>query len=137
MAMDPAQRRYIGRMIPVSIAYVAAIFAASAIIPEGATATPLTIGIALVPGLAILGFIWAIGSYFSELKDEYLRLLEVRKALVATGLTLALTATWGILELYTDVPRVSLFWVFPVWCLGLGVGALVNRLTLGDSGACP
>jgi hypothetical protein len=137
MAMDPAQRRYIGRMIPVSIAYVAAIFAASAIIPEGATATPLTIGIALVPGLAILGFIWAIGSYFSELKDEYLRLLEVRKALVATGLTLALTATWGILELYTDVPRVPLFSVFPVWCLGLGVGALVNRLTLGDSGACP
>lgn len=137
MAMAPAQRRYIGRMIPVSIAYVAAIFAASAIIPEGATATPLTIGIALVPGLAILGFIWAIGSYFSELKDEYLRLLEVRKALVATGLTLALTATWGILELYTDVPRVPLFSVFPVWCLGLGVGALVNRLTLGDSGACP
>lgn len=137
MAMDPAQRRYIGRMIPVSIAYVAAIFAASAIIPEGATATPLTIGIALVPGFAILGFIWAIGSYFSELKDEYLRLLEVRKALVATGLTLALTATWGILELYTDVPRVPLFSVFPVWCLGLGVGALVNRLTLGDSGACP
>ena len=29
MAMNPAQRRYIGRMIPVSIAYVAAIFALS------------------------------------------------------------------------------------------------------------
>ncbi|KQZ60667.1 hypothetical protein EEB18_004805 [Sphingopyxis sp. OPL5] len=137
MAMNPAQRRYIGRMIPVSIAYVAAIFAASAIIPKGATATPLTVGIALVPGLAILGFIWAIGRYFTELKDEYVRMLEVRKALVATGLTLALTATWGILELYTDVPRIPLFWVFPVWCLGLGVGALFNRLTLGDSGACP
>jgi len=135
--MNPAQRRYIGRMIPVSIAYVAAIFAASAIIPKGATATPLTVGIALVPGLAILGFIWAIGRYFTELKDEYVRMLEVRKALVATGLTLALTATWGILELYTDVPRIPLFWVFPVWCLGLGVGALFNRLTLGDSGACP
>lgn len=135
--MNPAQRRYIGRMIPVSIAYVAAIFAASAIIPMGATATPLTVGIALVPGLAILGFIWAIGRYFTELKDEYVRMLEVRKALVATGLTLALTATWGILELYTDVPRIPLFWVFPVWCIGLGVGALFNRLTLGDSGACP
>jgi len=135
--MNPAQRRYIGRMIPVSIAYVAAIFSASAIIPKGATATPLTVGIALVPGLAILGFIWAIGRYFTELKDEYVRMLEVRKALVATGLTLALTATWGILELYTDVPRIPLFWVFPVWCLGLGVGALFNRLTLGDSGACP
>lgn len=135
--MNPAQRRYIGRMIPVSIAYVAAIFAASAIIPKGATATPLTVGIALVPGLAILGFIWAIGRYFTELKDEYVRMLEVRKALVATGLTLALTATWGILELYTDVPRIPLFWVFPVWCIGLGVGALFNRLTLGDSGACP
>jgi hypothetical protein len=35
MAMNPAQRRYIGRMIPVSIAYVAAIFLASSLSRTG------------------------------------------------------------------------------------------------------
>jgi hypothetical protein len=31
---------------------------------------------------------------------------------------------------------VPLFYVFPVWCLGLAVGSAVNRLTIGDGGPC-
>ena len=50
MAMNPAQRRYIGRMIPVSIAYAAAIFLASSLVPNVSPATPLTVAVALVPG---------------------------------------------------------------------------------------
>ncbi|MHA4838067.1 hypothetical protein [Sphingopyxis sp. MSC1_008] len=135
MAMDPAQRRYFGRMIPIAILYGFAVFFASLIIPDDAAATPLTIAVALVPALAVSGFIWAMGSYLTELTDEYVRLLEVRKALVATGLTLALASGWGILELFTDVPRVPLFFVFPVWCLGLAVGSLVNWMTMGAAKA--
>lgn len=137
MTKNPAQQRYFGRMIPLSIGYGLAVFFASWLIPDGAKATPLTIAIALVPALAVSGFIWAMGSYLAELTDEYVRLLEVRKALVATGMTLALASGWGILELFTDVPRVPLFFVFPVWCLGLAVGSLVNRVALGpaDAGA--
>ncbi|WP_332819383.1 hypothetical protein [Sphingopyxis sp.] len=135
MTMNPAQRRYIGRMIPLSIAYGLAVFAASAIIPDDAAATPMTVVVALVPALAVTGFIWAMGSYLAELADEYVRLLEVRKALVATGLTLALASGWGILELFTDIPRVPLFFVFPVWCLGLAVGSLVNWMTMGETKA--
>ena len=89
------------------------------------------------PGLAVVGFIWAMGSYLFELKDEYVRLLEVRKALIATALTLGVSATWGILEIYTNVPRLAIFWVFPIWCVGLAIGGLVNRLTLGAGGGCP
>ena len=134
MAMNLAQRRYVRRLIPMSAAYVAAILLASSVLPKGASASPATIAIALIPGLAVLGVIWSIGRFLTELSDEYLRMLEIRKALVATGLTLSLASTWGILELYTDVSRVPIFWVFPVWCFGLGVGALVNKLTLSDAG---
>jgi hypothetical protein len=133
--MDPAQRRYFSRMIPLSILYGLAVFFASSIIPDDAAATPLTIAVALVPALTVSGFIWAMGSYLADLSDEYVRLLEVRKALVATGLTLALASGWGILELFTDVPRVPLFFVFPVWCLGLAVGSLVNWMTMGAAKA--
>lgn len=137
MAANPVQRRYVGRMIPISLAYVATVMLASWIIPDDAAATPLTVAVALVPALATSGFIWAMARYIAELTDEYVRMLEVRKMLVATGLTLALASGWGILELFTDVPRVPLFYVFPVWCLGLAVGSLVNRLTIGDGGPCP
>ncbi|KTE08587.1 hypothetical protein [Sphingopyxis sp. H115] len=136
MAANPAQRRYVGRMIPISIAYVAAVMLASWIIPDDAAATPLTVAVALVPALATSGFIWAMARFVTELTDEYVRMLEIRKMLVATGLTLALASGWGILELFTDVPKVPLFFVFPVWCLGLAVGSLVNKLTIGDAGSC-
>ena len=136
MARNPAQRRYMRRMIPLSVAYVAAVMLASWLIPDDAAATPLTVAIALVPALATSGFIWAMARYVAELKDEYVRMLEIRKMLVATGLTLALASGWGILELFTDVPRVALFYVFPVWCLGLAVGSLVNKVTIGDAGPC-
>jgi hypothetical protein len=136
VANNPAQRRYVRRMIPLSLAYIAAVMLASWIIPDDAAATPLTVAVALVPALATSGFIWAMANYVAELTDEYVRMLEVRKMLVATGLTLALASGWGILELFTDVPRVPLFFVFPVWCLGLAVGSLVNKVTIGDGGPC-
>lgn len=137
MATNPAQRRYVGRMIPLTIAYIAAVMLASWIIPDDAAATPLTVAVALVPALATSGFIWAMARYVAELTDEYVRMLEIRKMLVATGLTLALASGWGILELFTNVPKVPLFFVFPVWCLGLAVGSLVNWATIGDGGPCP
>lgn len=136
MPMNAAHRRYVGRMAVIAVSYVAAIYLASSLLPKGSPATPFTVAIALIPGVAVMGFIWALARYYTELDDEYLRLLEIRKALVATGLTLAFTSSWGILEIYTNVPRAPLFWVFPVWCIGLAVGALVNRLTMG-SGGCP
>ncbi|ABF52411.1 hypothetical protein [Sphingopyxis alaskensis] len=137
MASISARRRYIGRMIPISIAYIVTVMLASRIIPDDAAATPLTVAVALVPALATSGFIWAMARYITELSDEYVRMLEIRKMLVATGLTLALASGWGILELLTDVPRVPLFYVFPVWCLGLAAGSLVNKATIGDGGPCP
>lgn len=136
MARHSAYRSYMRRMAVTSVAYVAAIFAAASLIPHDAAPTPLSVAIALVPGLAILGIIWAIGRLLFELDDEYLRMLEVRKLIVATGLLLALASVWGLLELFTTVPRVPVFFAFPVWCIGLGAGQLYNRLTIGDGGGC-
>jgi len=123
----PAYRRYLRRFIPASLLYVVAIFLASWLIPDGAAATALTVGIALLPGLAIIGMIWAMGRLLVELDDEYLRMLEVQKALVATGFALAVAGTWGLLEIYTDVPKLPVFLIFPVWCGGLFLGQLWQK----------
>lgn len=130
-------RRYMKRIIPITLAYVGTIALASTLVPDNAPASALTIGLALLPGLAALGWLWAMARLLIELDDEYLRMLEVRKFLIATGATLAITSVWGILEIYSpEVPRLAVFFVFPMWCIGLALGQLVNRFVFGDQGPC-
>ena len=131
---NPAYRTYFRRIALSAALYLVAIFAAVHLLHHRAPASPLAIAIALVPGLAVLAMILAIVRLLVELDDEYLRLLEVRKALIATALTLAVTSVWGLLEMFTAVPRLEVFWVFPLWCLGLVAGQIVNRVTMGTGG---
>lgn len=133
---NPAYRRYGRRMLPLSLLYVGAIALATRLIPDNAPADARTVGLAFLPGLAVLGWIWAMGRLLVELEDEYLRMLEVRKFLVATGLTLAVCSVWGLMQLFApSVPKLPVFFVFPLWALGLFAGMLFNRLTFGRAGA--
>lgn len=124
---NAAYRRYMRRFWPATGLYVLAIALATWLIPDDASANWLSVGIALLPGLGIVAMIWAMGRLLVELDDEYLKMLEVRKALTATGLVLAVASVWGILELFTSVPKLPIFWIFPMWCGGLAIGALGNR----------
>ena len=123
---NAAYRRYLRRFWPATGLYVVAIGLATWLIPDDAHADALTLGIALLPGLGIVAMIWAMGRLLIELDDEYLKMLEIRKALAATGVVLVVSSVWGILEIYTDVPRLPLFLMFPIWCGGLMVGQLWN-----------
>ena len=89
-------------------------------------------GIALLPGLVVLGWVWNMGRLLVEMEDEYLRMLEVRKMLWASAITLSICGGWGLVELFAAVPRLPVFFVFPIWCGGLAVGQLINRFTIGD-----
>lgn len=130
-----ATRRYLRIHIALSILYVALVALAAYFIPDDAAPTPGVILFALLPGLIVLGWIWNMGTYLFELEDEYLRMLETRKALVATALTLGICGGWGLVELFATVPRLPVFFVFPIWCIGLAVGQIVNRIT-GHRQAC-
>ena len=137
-AQSSAKRRFMRMHLILSVLYIALVLLASWFVPDDAKATPMVIFWAVLPGLVVIGWIWNMGRYLMEMSDEYLRLLEIRKILVATGLTLAVSAGWGIIELFAAVPRLPVFFVFPIWCLGLMVGQIVNRLTMGgDTGGCP
>jgi hypothetical protein len=127
MWSHPAYRAYRRRFIPITFAYIAATMLAIRFIHEGAEATPVTYLLALLPALAIIGWIWAMGRLILDLDDEYLRLLEVRKMIVATGFLLAVMTIWGALELFAGLPGFHSFFAFPVWCLGLIPGQLFNR----------
>ncbi len=135
MAANPAQKRYLSRTIPITIAYLATIFIAAALVDDRSSVSAGVVALALLPGIAALGWIWALARLLVELDDEYLRMLEVRKFLVATAVVLAVSSVWGLLEMFTSVPRLPIFYIFPLWCFSLIFGQLVNRAKL-DDGDC-
>jgi hypothetical protein len=132
----PATRRFFRIHIALSVLYIALVALASLFIPDNAAPTPGVILFALLPGLVVLGWIWNMGSLLVNMQDEYLRMLEVRKMLWASAITLSICGGWGLVELFAAVPRLPVFYVFPIWCFGLALGQLINRFTLGDGGSC-
>lgn len=130
----PAMRRYMRVHLALSAVYIALVFVASWFIPDDAAPTPAVILFALLPGLIVLGWIWNMGRLLVTMEDEYLRMLEVRKTLWASAITLSICGGWGLVELFAAVPRLPVFFVFPIWCVGLALGQLINRVTLGDGG---
>ena len=130
------KKRYIRIHLVLSLAYIALVFLASLFVPDDAAPTPGVVFWAILPGLVVIGWIWNMGRYYSEMTDEYMQMLEVRKTLWATAITLAVSGGWGLLELFSTVPRLPVFFIFPIWCLGLAAGQLINKMTLGDGGEC-
>lgn len=93
--------------------------------PRGAAAVLL----ALLPALPIIGLFVVIGKYLAQETDEYVRMLEVRKALVATGLTLSAATGWGFMEAFDVAPHIEAYWFVVLWFGGLGLGSCWNKVT--------
>ncbi len=125
-ARNPAARAYLHRFVPTMLAYVVLVFAVPvAIRALGAQGLLLWL-LALLPALPIIAVFVLIARYIVELTDEYLRVLEVRKALVATGFALSIASIWGFLEIYAGAAHLPSFYVPVLWFAGLGLGSAVN-----------
>ena len=136
MMAAPAKRRYLLRVAAAGGIYLASLFSADHLIENVGVSAPLAWVLAIVPGLAVAGFLWAIGMYIIEQTDEFLRMLMVRQSLIATGVALAVASVWGFLEQYELVGHVEAYWIFVLWCLALPLGMLVTRITHGSWGDC-
>ena len=135
MAKTLAHRRYVKRVLVAMVGYIATLFLAEILIDDRGLTGPLAWLVALLPGLCVASVFWAIGRLLVEETDEYLRSLLVRQMLVATGLTMVVATIYGFLENYGLVGHVDAFYLTILFFAGLGVGSLVNRLTIGD-GSC-
>jgi hypothetical protein len=123
-----AGRRYNRRIVALSLAYVALLFAADWLFRQHRIDGAAAYAIAVLPALPVVGIFVVIGRYLIEEHDEYLRLLMVRQSLVATGLTLAVATVWGFLENFGLAPHVAAYFAAIVWFFGLGVGSVANRV---------
>ena len=91
---------------------------------------------AILPAMPIIGIFGAMGRYLVEEQDEYIRTLMVRQTLWASAFALSLATIWGFLESFELVGHVDSYMIAVVWFFGLGVGAIVNKLTQGEAAGC-
>jgi glucose uptake protein GlcU len=117
---SPAKRAYTIRISVSMAAYVVAIFGVVWVINHHPPSGWPRYVLAVLPALPIAGVIWALGRYLQEEADEYLRAVQARIVLRATGVTLVLTTAWGFLETFADGPNVPMYAVLIVFCAALG-----------------
>lgn len=136
MAWSPANKRYSIRVIVLSLIYAGALIAAVTLFRDHRLSGPLAYIVAALPAVPIIGVFVAMGRYLVEESDEYLRMLVIRQTLWASGITLSLATLWGFLESFGLAHHIAAYYVSVIWFAGLGLGGLINRLTLGDAGRC-
>lgn len=136
MPWTPAAKRYNLRIIGLSLLYgaflIPAVYAFKHHLLQGAAAWIA----AVLPALPIIGIFAAMGRYLVEERDEYVRMLLVRQSLWASGFALSLATVWGFLENFELVGHVDAYYITCVWFFGLGIGSIMNRVTLGAAVQC-
>ena len=134
MLRTPAWKRYNWRVVWLSLLYAAfllpAVYGFKHQIISGAVAWI----VAVLPAIPIIGIFVAIGRYLVEEQDEYVRMLMVRQTLWASGFALSCATVWGFLDNFGLVGHADGYWMVIAWFFGLGLGGIVNKLTLGEAG---
>jgi hypothetical protein len=123
---DPATKRYNRRMAVAMLTYVVLLIGVQRAFHLDTMQGPARWALAALPGLPIAAVFWLIGGMILDMHDEYLRMLEVRKAMVATGVTMTLVSILGFLEMLGGSPHLPLFYVPILWFGSLGIGQCVN-----------
>jgi hypothetical protein len=136
MALSPALRTYNKRVLGLSLLYAILLLCAVYGFKHQLVGGPAGYVVAILPALPIVGIFAAIGGYLVDEQDEYVRMLMVRQTLWASGFALSLATIWGFLESFNLVGHIEAFYIAVLWFGGLGIGSVMNRLTVGSTGRC-
>ncbi len=133
---SPAIRQYLIRLFVLMSLYVVTLIAAVTTFRGGAVSGIAAYALAIAPALPVIGVFWAVMRFLVEEPDEFMRMLLVRQCLVATGFCLTVMTIWEFLQNFELVPLGNGgFGAAFFWFMGLGFGALYNKLTLGTTGS--
>ena len=134
---SPAMRRYVVRLAVLMTAYIVLLFGSIHLFQQSHPTGVVAYALAIAPALPIVGVFWAVMRLLVEEQDEFVRMLLVRQCLVATAFCLTIVTVWEFLQNFDLVPPgnggcgAAFFWF-----LGLGVGGIYNKLTVGSTGGC-
>jgi hypothetical protein len=124
----PAMKRYNKRVLALSLLYVATLLPAVYLLSRHLVSGPVAYVVGVLPALVVSSFFWVMARYLVEETDEWVRMIQVRQLLIATGIALTGATIWGFLEGFELAPHIVAY-AWPIlWFAGLGVGTCVNVL---------
>lgn len=129
-----ARRRYTMRVLFAMIGFIFTLLAANIAIDDYHVSGIGAAAVATLPALCVAAVFWALGRLLMEEDDEYQRVLLVRQLLVATGITMTALTIWGFLSDFQIVDAARGYYPAWIFFFSLGIGAVVNKFTLGDAG---
>lgn len=136
MNHNAAAKRYTRRVIGLSFLYAFILIAAIYAFKYDLVSGVIAYVVAILPALPLIGVFAAIGRYLLDEQDEFVRMLMIRQTLYATAFALSVATIWGFLENFGLVGHVDAYYVAILWFAGSGLGACINKLTLGTAAAC-
>ena len=137
MYRSPAIRRYVIRLLVLMSIYLVTFFIAVRTFRADAVHGVPAYVLAILPAFPIIGVFWAVMRLLIEEPDEFIRLLQVRQCLFATGFCLTVMTIWEMLQNFDLVAKGNGgFGAAFFWFIGLGLGAVYNKLTVGTVGSC-
>ncbi len=125
MGWTPKQalRRYLKLFIPSMTAYTVFIFLAAYLVEQEIVSGAMVYLVALLPAAAALVFLFAYFRFIGEM-DELARRVMTEAIVAGAAGILALSLTWGILEMFVDtLPRLPLVYVVPIFFAIQGVAS--------------
>ena len=125
---NPAQRRYLWRFMPAMLAYMAILFACTALIRDSRPQGALLAALSVLPAVPLVAVIGIMGAYLLEERDEFIRNRLVTAMIGGLGVTLAITTVWGFLENGGAVSHFPTFLTFPLWCGSFGLCQCITKL---------
>ncbi len=126
-----AEVRYLRRVIPAVIGFLACSFGLE--LAQGTTLVNgiPTYGLALIPVGLLLFVFWAFQRFLSEV-DEFIRSVHRQGVWFGLAIILIVSTSWGFFERYADVTALPIFWLTPIFWIsyGLATGLLSKRAGL-------
>ncbi len=112
--MDPAHKRYVIRTNLFMAGYIAVNVAAitGAFDPIVGSRAGILLGLAVAAPIA--GQLWATLALMNE-SDEFVRALNAKRFIIASGLAMALFSAWGFAESYGDAPHAPGWLIYPLF----------------------
>lgn len=133
MTQKHAHRRYMKLFVPAMAMYVMSMLGISLAKENASMPEPLLYGVAIIPAIFVLIWIWGHMRYISEL-DEYLRGLQVRAVLFGMAGVMAFTTVWGMLEELAEAPAIPIFYIVPGFYFVYGLAYIIIAKRSGVKG---
>lgn len=120
MTPEKATYRYLKTFIPAMCVYAVGSISITWIGENSNQLSAIRYLLALVPILAIFFTFWAHWRFATEV-DEFLRLIQIKGTLFAIACVMIVASGWGTMEMLADAPRLSVFWLLPIFWVAQSV----------------